>query len=149
MKNAGYVEGFDELDKALAAFEPALRRKGTSKATREGAKVVAGRARQYAPVSSGDLEASIKVRALKRSRRSPMSGHGVAAGSKFKNPTVPWYAILIEFGTRVRHNANAKFLGLVESDPFLRSGLWDSESQVLGIFRATLTAFVRQFKGKE
>jgi len=143
------VTGDKQLDRKLAQFEPKLQRKGVAKASRAGAKLVAARATARAPVDSGDLERSIRVRALRRSR--VRSGHGVDSGSKTKHEDVdsglPFYAQFIEFGTTNRQHKSGKSVGRVaaEDHAFLRISLYESESQVKALFISTLRAWLREF----
>ena len=69
-------------------------------AGRAAAKVVAAKARSIVPVDSGDLEASIKVRAVKRTKRyKGMVGASVQTGKgNFRGST--YYGGMVEFGTK-------------------------------------------------
>jgi len=77
-------------------------------AGRAAAKIVAAKARSLVPVDSGDLEASIKVRAVKKTKRyKGMAGASVQTGKgHFRGAT--YYGGMIEFGTK--HMPNQSFL---------------------------------------
>jgi len=77
-------------------------------AGRAAAKIVAAKARSLVPVDSGDLEASIKVRAVKRTKRyRGMAGASVQTGKgHFRGST--YYGGMVEFGTK--HQPQQSFL---------------------------------------
>jgi HK97 gp10 family phage protein len=92
------IEGLKELDAALKALPVNLAKKHLRTALRAGAKIVQAEAKLLAPVESGALKKSIKVRAGKRSRRGGVR-IVVTTGSKdslFKGDQ--WYGGPIEFG---------------------------------------------------
>ncbi len=142
------VTGDRELDKMLGEFEPSIQKKGSARATREAAKTVSNRARNYAPVDTGELESSIKVRAFKRSRRYT-SGHGVSMGAMFKNSIAPYYASFVEFGTKLRrHKSTGKRVGRIVGDSYLRAALWDSESDTRATFIRVFKQWLREYAAK-
>ena len=137
------LTGDREVDKKLAEFDGSIR-KAVSKATRAGAHVVAAAARILAPVDSGELEQSIKVRALKRSRQFT-AAHGISAGARFRDAILPYYAAFIEFGTRLRRHKSGKSTGQVAEDSFLRESLFSNETRIRQVFIDTLRAWLKGF----
>lgn len=68
MGNKWVVTGIPEIDKALAELERKAQRKIVSSAMRKAMKIVQAEAKNNAPVDTGELKKSIKVRAGKRRR---------------------------------------------------------------------------------
>jgi HK97 gp10 family phage protein len=92
------LTGAKEIAIAMGKLETKLARKVASKALRAGAKVVQAEAKRIAPVKSGALRNSIKVRAGKNKKtyRSIIVGSGEKwfTGDEF-------YAAFVEFGHRI------------------------------------------------
>lgn len=90
------IEGKEELLRFLKTVPTAMAKKIMRKALREGAKPIAERARELAPVDSGLTRSAIKVRAATKLRRGllgaiVMVGEGDYKGEQF-------YASFIEYG---------------------------------------------------
>jgi len=87
-------------DKAIARdltnLEPKLKKRVLKKALREEAKETSKAAKALVPVDQGNLKKSIKVKALKRSRKR--IGAQVVAGVNLNNAQ----AIAVEYGTSKR-----------------------------------------------
>ena len=132
------VTGDKELDKALEKLPLAMQKKPIRKGTRKVAHVVAAAAKMRAPVDTGDLEESIKVRAAKFARRSGKFGHRVQVGEEGEIPT--W--VFVEFGTIERQTAAGAGRGAMQEDPFLRPALYDVGG---AIAQPTVAAEVRAF----
>ena len=64
------LSGDKKLDRALKAMGPKLTKKILRKAVRRAAKPVLTTARARVPIDEGDLKRSLKIRAMKRSRRN-------------------------------------------------------------------------------
>lgn len=92
----------DSMEWKLRQFPRKLARKLSASAAREAAKAVMKRAAQLVPHDFGMLEASITVKALKRSRRNKnIAGARVVTGEGtgfFKGDT--YYGGFIEYGTK-------------------------------------------------
>lgn len=93
------ITGVKELDKAFESFEPKLQKKIGRKAARAAAKPVLESARSHVPIDFGTLHDSLKIKALKRSRKNKhIAGVRVLTGEEsFKGET--FYGAFIEFGT--------------------------------------------------
>lgn len=94
--------GDKKLDKKLKELESRTQKKVVRKAMRNTAKAVQKDVRSAAPVASGRLRKSIKVRASKRSRRR--IGIEVRTGERSELGIEPsergYYPASIEFGSR-------------------------------------------------
>ena len=120
------------LDKALSRLPKNLANKGARKATREAAKIVQRDAVQLAPIDTGQLEASIKVRARKRSRRNRGTvGHSVMTGEHLFQGD-QFYAGFQELGTEK-----------MEANPFLRPALWGNQRKIFAKYREVLTGWLK------
>lgn len=113
------ISDIAELDRKLAELPKKLRNKGATKATRAAAKIVLVDAKQLVPHDTGALEASIKVRARKRSRRNKGTvGHSVTTSEGlFKGDE--FYGGFVELGTE-------KW----EGDPYLRPAIWGNQIRI-------------------
>lgn len=128
------VTGDRKLDKALRHLEKNVQRKFARKAMRKAAKdVILPDARRMAPVETGALESSIKVRAAKRSRR----GMGVIVSTTVHKSGKKdvWYANVLEFGSSKRN---------ITADPFMRPALYGNESKIRGLFIDDLNELIRE-----
>lgn len=131
------VTGDKALDKALEKLPLAMQKKPIRKGTRKVAKAVLVLAKQGAPIDSGELEDTLKVRAAKFPRRSGKFGHTIIAGEASDEP----YWVFVEFGTVDRTTGTGAGRGSVEADPFLRPALYDSAP----IAKPTIAAEIRTF----
>ena len=124
------------LDKTLEEFPKALAKKLIKKSTNRAAKLVLEKARELAPVDSGDLERSIKKRALPRKQqRAGRIGYRVGnkegdfLGDQF-------YAAFVELGTSLR-----------APDPFLRDAARIvGESKLKSMIQKDLKELIREAK---
>lgn len=91
-----YLQGDDELRQKLRSLTSKDAKAALRKGTRAGAKIVAAEDKDAVPNLSGNLRASVKVRALKRSRR--WVGHAVVLNAISKRG-VP-YSAFVNYGTR-------------------------------------------------
>ena len=114
------------------------------KATREAVKeIVMPKVKARVPVETGELESSLKVRALKRSRTRLGSGvtlKGGDAPGEFKNPLFSgdtFYGGFLEFGFKQRDG------GFYPPDQWLRIPLYTSEQQVKAKVITALKAWIR------
>lgn len=130
----------DAFTKAIGEILPAsLEAKGARKGSRAAAKIVAEDARKLAPVDTGALEKSLKVRARKRSRRNKgLVGHSVVTGEKTLRGTEFFYGAFRELGTKFQ-----------EADPFLRPALYGNQQEVIRAFKEAVMEWVRTTAAKE
>ena len=141
-----YVEGFAELDVALAKFIPKLSKKAIRHGSREAAKIVAADARSRAPVGDydeggyfwkkrepGQLKKNITVRAMRRSRTT--QGHAVTVG-KTLFVGDQFYGGFVEMGWTLtgRRRAGRPQIRYIPPQPFLRPALYDNQHLVVSTF---------------
>lgn len=125
----GEVLGDKELLKTMSGLPAAIEKKVMRPALRAGGKVALARVKLEAPTSrgksgkrrkSGALKRSLRVKAIKRSRKK--IGVRIVSGSEwFRGPT--YYAAFVELGYR---RGSKKIPG----QRFMRRGLYESESLV-------------------
>ena len=100
------LQGVEELRRKLLSLEPRIAKKVLRKALRAGAKIIHARAKQNIPTGgSGVLARSIKVRAMKRTRKQRI---GVAVETRegwYKGEA--FYGAFVEFG----HKQGSRKLG--------------------------------------
>lgn len=130
------VTGVKELDAILASLPGKLQRKLSADACKVACKdIILPDAKQLVPVDSGDLEASLVVRAVKRSRSKKGTQVGYAVQTKegfYKGDQ--FYGAFQEFGWDDKP----------EGDPFLRPALWSNVSRIRTLFVQALRLFVGQ-----
>lgn len=115
------LTGVKQLDEVLKNMPRSMQNKALRRGTREATKVVLRDARRLAPRDSGALERSLKVRALKRSRRnkSRVGASVVTDGAHKLFSGEQFYGAFVELGT-------AK----MDADPFLRPALWSNKDSI-------------------
>lgn len=90
------LQGDRELIEKLEGLPPRLTKKLTTSAMRKAAKPILDEAKRIVPVRTGTLRKSIRIRALKRSRRrfgvQVITGEGFFKGKTF-------YGGMVEYGT--------------------------------------------------
>jgi len=124
------VTGDKVLDALLAGLEPKLQKKLSRQATRKAAKdIVLPEARNRVPVDTGDLDDSLTVRAVKRSRGK--IGHMVTTRDGFFKGD-QFYGAMLEFGTKERKHKSGKSVGSIQphSFAFLRPAIYDNEARI-------------------
>ena len=125
------VTGDEALDKLLATLTPKLQKKLIRQATRKSAKnIVLPEARNRVPVDTGDLEESLTVKAIKRSRNK--IGSMVATKDGFFSGD-QFYGGMIEFGTKERtQKSTGKSVGAIQPHKFafLRPAVYDNEDRI-------------------
>ncbi|WP_165068264.1 HK97-gp10 family putative phage morphogenesis protein [Paludisphaera rhizosphaerae] len=102
---ATIVTGIEEIDRRLRQLEPAIGKKVVRQAIRQALKPVLAAAKANAPVESGALKRSIKLRAVKpKVRRKGVVGLDVRV-DKDSAEGGAWYAPRVELGdsTHVGH----------------------------------------------
>jgi HK97 gp10 family phage protein len=91
------VAGVDKVVRNLKSLEPKIQAKAVRKATRAGAKVLAAEVKEIAPVDTGELRDSIKVKDARRRRRGQLMTVVKAGAGKVKG--VQAHGPAVEFGT--------------------------------------------------
>ena len=127
------VTGIKEVDAQLKKFPGTVQKKLTRKAMRKAAKHVVTAAKAMAPKDSGRLGQSIKVRGLKRSRKTAhIVGVRIVTGKDlFKGEY--YYGGFVEYGTRYQ-----------PARSFLRRAAHQQEDVVLGVFRGVMKEIVAE-----
>jgi len=127
------VLGLKKLQKRLRKMEPKLRKKLTRKAIRKAGKVVHEAAKERVPKESGDLKKSIKLRALKRSRKNKHRvGVRVISGGRFFQGEY-YYGGHVEYGTSD-----------TAAEPYMRPARDNHKDQVLLVFRTEASKLIRE-----
>lgn len=121
----------------LSALPGKLQRKAFRTASRRAGKIYAEAAKARAPVDTGQLRRSIKVRALKRSRTAV----GVTVGTSKKDYTGDqFYAAFIEYGHKLGKRKRGGNAGdsdnrkQVPAKPFMRPAFDASAAQLQQVF---------------
>lgn len=122
------LQGDKKLIKKLNKLAKKDIQKAIRKGTRAGAKEVATAARSAAPVDSGALKRSIKVRALPRSR--VRIGHRVVVGQNFQGD---FYGGFIQYGTK--H---------ISADPYLTRAVQSSGKKAAEATARTIASEVKK-----
>lgn len=125
-----------EIVRRLDQVEQKLERKILRKAAREAARPIRAKAESHAPVRTGRLKRSIKIRASRRSRRT--FGVNVWTGTREELDIDPeatgYYPMSIEYGFTTKDGTR------VAEQSFLRRGLEEERDTALDIFeREVLT----------
>jgi HK97 gp10 family phage protein len=93
------VEGAEDIAKELAELEPKLQRKHCRKAVRDAATITQSSAILNAPVLTGRLQKSIKVRAWKRPLKGQVAVKVLADPGKSRDDASGcWYANFVDQG---------------------------------------------------
>jgi len=132
------VAGLKELQVKLRTMPTRIANQLQRTAVRKAAHVVANKAKELVPVKTGALRKSIKVKALKRSRRNRgrVGARVVTGKDLFKGDT--YYGGMVEFGTK-----------RMRARPFLRSAAQYTQDEVSGVFRAALKRAIRDEETKQ
>lgn len=112
------LEGFDELDKALAKLDNRVQKRISLKALRAGAKIIAKQAKDNVPVNTGNLRKSIGTFAAKRKAFFKEVLIGTRSGKKRKNDG--FYGRFVELGTSKKR-----------PQPFLRPAVKDKSGEAI------------------
>lgn len=142
------VTGDEALDKLLATLTPKLQKKLSRQATRKSAKdIVLPEARNRVPVDTGDLDDSLTVRAVKRSRNK--IGHMVATKDGFFKGD-QFYGGMIEFGTKERAHKSGKSVGSIQPHKFafLRPAIYDNEARIKSMYVSDVRELIAEAAAK-
>lgn len=142
-----YATGIEEVDKALADLPRGLQAKGARKGTRAAAKVALEMALQLVPVLTGDLERSLKVKAMPRSRRADRKfdvGHMILTGDGFFTGE-QYYAGFVEFGTKQRQTKDGAERGQIDKTQFafLRPAIYSDTAKKFAAYVNEVQAWLR------
>ncbi len=121
------------VEKLFRGMEAKLVKKLQRKAIRQAAKVVAEEAKRIVPVDTGALKRSIKVRALKRSRknRGRVGARVVTGKGTFRGKT--YYGGMVEYGT-----------SRMMARPFMRTAARNKRADTRRVYIAAVKEFVRE-----
>lgn len=129
------IFGDKALSAKLAAMPLKVQKKITRQALRQGGKRVRDEARRLAPVDTGALKKSIKVRAAKNLRRGSF-GISVQTGTRAELGISPeakfYYPAVLEFGGRGH-----------EAQPFLRPAMDATRAEVLSLIKNSIREALR------
>ncbi|MEX1040191.1 MAG: HK97-gp10 family putative phage morphogenesis protein [Pirellulaceae bacterium] len=100
------VTGDKEIDAILTGLPARIQKAAMRKTMRPAMKIIEKEAKRLAPVETGDLKKSIKVKAMKRSRKH-IGIHVIVSDGFFKGDQ--FYAAFHEFGTKRQ-----------DAEPFMR-----------------------------
>jgi HK97 gp10 family phage protein len=105
------MTGHKEIVAALRELSAKMEKKVLSQALRDATKIYADAIKQEAPVLSGKLRRSVKVRAMKRKRGR------VGYSARFNQTDGgKWYANTIEYGSKHAGRSRA----IIPANPFMR-----------------------------
>ncbi len=133
------IQGVEELRRKLLALEPKIAKKVLRKALRAGAKIVQARAKQNIPQGgTGVLSRSLKVRAMRRTRRQRI---GVAVETRegwYKGEA--FYGAFVEFG----HRQGSRKLGdarkQIEGKHYIEKAAEQTKDAVTALLTTTIGA---------
>ncbi len=127
------LTGDKALDRRLKKMEPKLAKSLQRKAVRKAAKPVLETAKDEVPKDTRDLERSLKIRALKRSRRNRgVVGVRVVTGDQFFTGDT-FYGGFLEYGTQD-----------IIPFGFMRAANDQNRDTVRNIFKSELRTLVNQ-----
>jgi HK97 gp10 family phage protein len=142
------VTGDKELDALLKGLPLKAQKKLSRKATRKAAKdIVLPEARNRVGVDSGELEDSLKVKAIKRSRSR--FGHEVTTGDGFWKGD-QFYGAFLEFGTKERQHKSGKQVGQIQpgAHAFLRPAVYDNEGRITQLYVDAMKELISELPAK-
>lgn len=135
------VTGIKEIDQAFKELGPKLSKKLLKHGLKEGAKIVATRAKELAPVDSGMMEENIKPRVGKKSRKY-VSYKAQVGDRKFDN----YYPKFVEHGHAIKRGG--KIIGVVLPTHFMQQAKEDKEAQVKAKVEADIREGIKEAKSK-
>lgn len=114
------VVGLGELQADLSRIQSKLLRKNLLKLIRPGAQRLRKAVAQRAPVHSGGLLRSLRIRVTRGKNNLPYAGYYVDFGPKAKNPrngkmVKPYWAIMVHNGTLDKKTRNQR----IKPNPFI------------------------------
>lgn len=130
--NVLFTTGVKAVDKRLENLDKKVQRKTVRTALRTAMKEVLAEARIAAPHETGDLEASLRIRALPRSR--VVTGIALIAEENRLSADSP-YSAVAEFGEADDSR---------QPDPFLNAPLYATQGRTRRIFIQHMIRAIRQ-----
>jgi HK97 gp10 family phage protein len=138
------ITGDKALDRLLKGLPLKVQKKLSRQATRKAAKeIVLPDAKARVPVDTGDLDESLTVKAVKRSRTK--FGHEVRTKDGFYSGD-QFYGGFVEFGTKERQHKSGKSVGSVKphSFGFLRPAVYENESRIRDLYVTAMNALIAE-----
>lgn len=150
MKISLDLRGHKDIMDAIRTLEPKLRSGAFRKVFRELGKIAQKEVISNAPVRTGVLKRSVKVRAVKRNRRGIVGVNIVTGAVTFRGKD--FYGGFVEYGTKGRQTSKG-MVGGIRPQRFMRrafeSKVGEMESKGLLMLRAEIEkAIVKQGGGK-
>lgn len=139
------VTGNRALNRLLKGLPEKVQKKLSRQATRKAAKeIVLPDAKNRVPVNTGDLEDSLIVKAMKRSRgrfgHSVQTKDGAYQGDQF-------YGAFIEFGTKERRHKGGKKVGRIDPAKgfaYLRPAIYDNRERIKELYVTAMKQFISE-----
>ena len=128
------VTGIKELDRQLRELDAKLAKTYVRKAMRKSLVPVKDQAKKNAPVDTGHLKKSIKIRAAKRSRKQ--FGAVVRAGNQTGNIRDEFYGGFMEWGYRMRNGKRR------QGTRFMKNAAVEKRPAAIAIFRREVQASI-------
>lgn len=139
------ITGDKELDRLLKGLPLKVQKKVSRSATRKAAKdIVLPDAKSRVPVDTGDLEESLSVRAIKRSRTK--FGHEVRTKDGFYSGD-QFYGAFIEFGTKERKHKSGKQVGRIDpakNFAYLRPAVYDNDARIRALYVTAMKELIAE-----
>ncbi len=130
------VQGLKQLFATIDTMPDRVGKKIVKRAAREAARPVLETAKQLAPVNTGLMRGALKIRALKRTRRSRRIGVRIVLGEGFFKGH-SFYGAFQELGTKK-----------MAARRFMRDAKDQHEGTVREIFRQKLKAIIAEEKSR-
>ena len=142
-KSRFQIKGVDEMIAKLRQLRGPAMKKVYRKAMREAARPVLATAKQIVPIATSKLQRSLKIRALRRSRK--LIGVQVTPGTRAElglsgDAETGFYPSQIELGFKSRGGGTTKFPG----NRFLRDALLLEKTDAMRIIDAQISAGIEK-----
>lgn len=116
------IRGQRETIRALETLSAKLQRKAIAKSSRIAGKLLMAAGKARAPVDTGALKQSIKVRAIKRNRRGDV---GVVVGTSQREFVGDlFYGAMVEYGTEK-----------MQARPYMRPAYEENKDEIISTFQ--------------
>jgi HK97 gp10 family phage protein len=139
------ITGDKALDALLKGLPAKVQKKLSRQATRKAAKeIVLPDAKARVPVNTGDLEESLTVKAMRRSRTR--FGHEVRTKDVFYQGD-QFYGAFIEFGTKERRHKSGKSVGRIDPAKgfaYLRPAIYDNEDRIEQLYVTAMRELIAE-----